>query len=110
MPLSIWSIDVPTAPTLSLTDTGRDFCAVAWTSVTPPANSLITGYILYVDDGLDNEFKIAYDGPNYPSTFANQVTDLQPRRTYRLKVLAMNKAGHGAESQTITCYTVTIPG
>ena len=67
-PLTIWAINVPDAPTLTLTDTSRDSCSVQWTTVTPPANSLITGYVLEVDDGLDGEYSIAYNGRDNPST------------------------------------------
>ena len=61
-PLLIWAINVPSAPTLSLTDTSRSSCTVNWTAITPPANSLITGYLLYVDDGLDGFYKVAFNG------------------------------------------------
>jgi len=44
--------------------------------VSPPANSLITGYILYLDDGLDGEFKIAYNGRDQPSKLSFTVTGL----------------------------------
>ena len=38
------------------------------------------------------------------------VDGLESRTTYRLLVRAFNKAGSGANSTVITCYTVTIPG
>jgi hypothetical protein len=43
-PIIIWAIDVPSSSVLTLTDTSRDTCSVSWTPVSPPANSLITGY------------------------------------------------------------------
>lgn len=55
-PLTIWAIDLPDAPVLSRTDMSSDSCSVQWGAVTPPTNSLITGYMLYIDDGLDGEF------------------------------------------------------
>lgn len=109
-PVQVWAVDLPAAPTLSLVDTNRSSCSVAWTAVTPPANTLITGYRLYVDDGLDGDFVLAYDGKDKPSAFTRSVEGLEPRLIYRLKVAAMNKAGEGVQSTAITCYTVTIPG
>lgn len=68
-PLTIWAIDVPVAPTLTLTDTNRNSCSVEWTPVTAPTNSLITGYVVMVDDGFDGDFVDAYDGRTNPSQF-----------------------------------------
>jgi hypothetical protein len=101
---------VPSAPVLTLTDTSRDSCTVEWTSVTPPTNSLITGYQVLIDDGLDGEYSVGYDGNGNPSKVNAVVTGLNSRTTYRLTVLAKNKAGSGSESEVITCFTVTIPG
>lgn len=75
-PLTIWAIDLPSAPVMTRTDTSRDSCSVKWTAVSPPANSLITGYILYLDDGLDGDFEIAYDGRDHPSKLAFTATGL----------------------------------
>lgn len=109
-PLTIWAINVPSAPTLTLTDTSRDSCSLEWTAVSPPTNSLITGYLVMIDDGLDGDFQIGYDGSTNPSKVFSTIEGLASRTTYRLKVLAINKAGQGTESEEITCFTVTIPG
>ena len=109
-PLTIWAIDLPDAPILSRIDTNSDSCSVQWTAVTPPSNSLITGYMLYVDDGLDGDYTLAYNGMDKPSTLAYTADGLVARRQYRLKVTALNKAGEGAESDPVTCYTVSVPG
>lgn len=42
-------------------------CQVSWTAVTPPANSLITGYIVMIDDGYDGDFTVGYNGSTNPS-------------------------------------------
>lgn len=109
-PLTIWAVSVPTAPTLTLTETTRDSCSVTWTPITPPANSLITGYVVLIDNGVDGPFKIGYDGRQNPSKVFTTIESLTAQTTYRLKVYATNKSGKGAESDIITCYTVTIPG
>lgn len=66
-PISIWAVSVPNAPSVSLTETSRDSCKIQWTAVQPPLNSLITGYIVLIDDGLDGPFKIGYNGDLNPS-------------------------------------------
>jgi len=109
-PLTIWAINVPSSPILTLSDTTRDSCSLQWTAVPPPTNSLITGYIVKIDDGLDGDFTIGYDGSTNPSKVYTTIEGLISRTTYRLKVLATNKAGLGAESEEITCFTVTVPG
>lgn len=109
-PLSIWAIDLPSASTLSRTDTSQDSCSMAWTAPTPPANSLITGYILYVDDGLDGPYSVSYDGRDMPSKLAYAASKLVRQRQYRLYVTAWNKAGEGESSNIVTCNTVTVPG
>jgi hypothetical protein len=69
-PLQIWAVNTPDAPTISLVDTNRSSCSVSWTEVSPPTNSLITGYRLYVDDGHDGDFALAYDGQDQSSVLA----------------------------------------
>jgi hypothetical protein len=63
-----------------------------------------------IDNGLGGPFSIAYNGITNPSSLSTVVAGLNSRTTYRLKVAALNKAGSGANSTIITCYTVTIPG
>jgi hypothetical protein len=70
---------------------------------------LITGYQVLIDDGLDGAFSVGYDGSTNPSRVNTVISGLTSRTTYRLKVIAQNKAGNGIESAMITCFTVTIP-
>lgn len=106
-----WAIDTPAAPSsLSVVETSRESCTVTWTPVTPPANSLITGYVLMIDDGLGGDFSIAYDGSINPSLQRYTVENLKAMTTYRMLVFAINKAGNGANSTIISCYTATKPG
>jgi hypothetical protein len=78
--------------------------------VAPSAYSLISGYIVYIDDGLDGDFSIGYDGRTNPSLVSTKIAGLVPRSIYRIKVAAVNKAGVGSISDETTCYTVAIPG
>jgi len=66
-PLIIWAVNLPDATTLTLTDTSRSSCSVQWNPVTPPANTLITGYQVLIDDGLGGDFSVAYNGRTNPS-------------------------------------------
>jgi hypothetical protein len=111
-PLTIWAIDLPDTPSLTLTDTSRDSCSLQWTVITPPGGSswLVTGYIVYIDDGLDGDFVRGYDGTSNPSQINSTISGLNERTIYRLKVVALNKAGEGPESEILTCFTVTVPG
>ena len=72
-----WAIDTPTAPILSVLKTSRDSCTMSWTAVPPPAFSLITGYILMIDDGLGGDFTVAYDGSVNPSLQVFTVENLR---------------------------------
>lgn len=65
---------------------------------------------MYIDDGLDGDFVRGYDGTHNPSQINAQISGLNERTIYRLKAVAINKAGEGAESSILTCFTVTIPG
>ena len=78
----MWAIDTPEAPVISMTDTSRDSCSVAWTALSPPANSLITGYVLLIDDGASGEFREAFNGRTKPSTVDATIFGLTPMTTY----------------------------
>ncbi len=53
----------------------------------------ISGYLLYVDDGLTGVFSLVYDGSLNPKTVSYRVNDLVPGRTYRFKVKAIDYNG-----------------
>ncbi len=105
-----WAIDTPSAPPLSVVATTRESCTVQWTAATPPNFSLITGYVLLIDDGLGGDFSVAYDGSVNPSLLKYTVENLRAKTTYRLMIYATNKAGPGTNSTIISCYTATTPG
>jgi hypothetical protein len=106
----IWAVETPPAPVIQVTDTSRDSCSVQWSSVAPPAGSLVTGYVVLIDDGLYGAFRIAYDGRTDPSKFDATVFGLRPQTTYRLTGYALNKAGAGMNATQTTCHTATVPG
>jgi len=59
----------------------------------------MSGYILYVDDGLTGVFRIAYNGSLNPAQITYRVNNLVPGRTYRFKVRAIDYNGQGYESE-----------
>ena len=74
----LWAINTPTAPSLGVTSTTRDSCLINWSAVTPPAHSLITGYVLLIDDGKGGAYRVAYDGTNNPSLVEYSIRNLEP--------------------------------
>jgi len=46
----------------------------------------VYGYILQMDDGLNGDFVITYDGSSSPMEFEHLVTNLVAARPYRFKV------------------------
>ena len=107
---TMWAVTTPTAPTLSINATSRDSCSIQWTAVTPPTDTLITGYVVLIDDGLSGPFNIAHDASTDPARLNATIYGLKARTTYRLTGYALNKAGNGANATEITCYTATQPG
>jgi hypothetical protein len=79
-------------------NTSRDSCSVQWTSLTPPANTLITGYVVLIDDGLQGTFRFGHDASKDPSKNNATIYGLEAMTTYRLMVYGLNKAGQGTNS------------
>ena len=106
----IWAVDVPAAPALQVVRTSRDSCGVVWGPVPPPAGTLVTGYVVMIDDGRTGPFRVAHAGQTDPSLFEATIYGLRARTTYRITGYALNKAGPGANSTVTTCYTASAPG
>ncbi|CAK0843461.1 unnamed protein product, partial [Prorocentrum cordatum] len=64
-------------------------------------DSLLTGYDLYVDDGIGGRFTKVYDGYNRPYETSFLATGLVPGRTYRAYVRATNVVGVSPDSDVI---------
>ena len=97
---TFFAVDTPQKPTLTVTGATRDTCTVKWTEVTPPANTVIQGYVIVVSEGSSSW--IAYNGEHNPSVLNTVVEGLFARRYYRIKGYAINKAGKGVESDEVT--------
>jgi hypothetical protein len=106
----IWAIETPIAPVIAVTGTSRDSCTISWSAVTPPSSSIITGYMILIDDGKSGPFRVAHDGSTLANLFDVTIMGLSSKTTYRLTGYAQNKAGDGTNATEITCYTSTTPG
>jgi len=108
---TFYAVDTPGSPTLTVESSTRDTCTVSWPAVTPPTGTIIEGYVLLINDGLDGDiFTQAYNGKFNPSKLSANLTNLAARRNYKIKGVAINKAGQGSESLEVTCFTAAAPG
>jgi hypothetical protein len=57
------------------------------------AEVLVTGYVVFIDDGYDGAFRLGYDGRTNPSKLSVEIDGLSSRQTYKLKLAAFNKGG-----------------
>jgi hypothetical protein len=48
-----------------------------WSPVTAPATTLITGYVILIDDGRTGPFVIAHDGSINPQVFESTIYGLK---------------------------------
>jgi len=78
--------------------------------VAAPSDTLITGYVILIDDGRTGPFRVAHAGRTNPSLFEAAIYGLRAQTNYRVTGYALNKAGPGANSTEITCYTAGAPG
>ncbi len=73
-----FAIDTPAAPTLLVETSTRDSCTLSWNQVPAPLNSVITGYVIEIDDGLQSGvYNIGYDGSTNPSDLKATIYNLQ---------------------------------
>ena len=71
---------------------------VEWDEVTANDDITTSGYILYIDDGRNGDFRVVYDGSGsfYVLTFA--ATGLETGLPYRFYVKALNINGESDPS------------
>ena len=87
----------------------RDTCTVSWTQVVPPANTIIQGYVIQINDGLGGDtYTTVYNGRLNPSTLSTTITGLSTHN-YQIIGYAINKVGNGAQSTPVTWLTVAPP-
>ena len=81
---------------------------VQWNYVADPS-APITGYQLYMDNGNDGNFKLAFDGRGKPGILSYHATNLTTGRAYRFKVHALNFNGKGPDSPEALIYSCLPP-
>jgi hypothetical protein len=69
----------------------------------------VTGYKLFVDDGLNGDFVEIFYGQKVPSMHEYLVSNLTAQRPYRFRVQAENFNGFGPMSDIITHWTCIPP-
>ena len=83
--------------TITLLEQTYEAVMLSWDAVTT-SDLPVYGYVLLMDDGLQGDFEVAYDGSTNPQVTTFQATGLVPARTYRFKVYAVDVNGPGVES------------
>lgn len=100
---TFYAVDLPSAPTLTVYNSTRDTCMISWNQVTPPANTVIQGYVVLINDGLGGDtYSIGYNGKLDSGQLTASITGLSARRTYQIVGYAINKAGNGPQSSVVT--------
>lgn len=82
---------------------------VEWDEVPAIDDIITTGYILYIDDGRNGDFKILYDGTNNFYTLSFAATGLETGLPYRFKIIALNINGESEASEETTIYACVKP-
>lgn len=94
----------PSAPVnlrIELLSRKYDSFLVKWDEIVS-SDLPIRGYVLLIDDGLQGNFRVAYDGSFNPQLTEYLIVGLVGGRTYRLKVYASDVNGKGNESQILS--------
>ena len=103
--------DKPAQPTKILSLSTKTSLAIEWalnTNYHLPGGT-VTGYKVFVDDGLNGEFREVFYGKNVPSLHELIIPDLVQQRPYRFRVQAENFNGFGPMSDIITHWTCLPP-
>jgi len=103
--------DKPAQPLKILALSSKTSIAVEWplnTNHHMPGGA-VTGYKLFVDDGLNGDFVEIFYGRKVPSMHEYLVQNLTSQRPYRFRVQAENFNGFGPMSDIITHWTCLPP-
>ncbi len=105
-----YAVDVPSAPTLTLTNVQADSCMVNWTAVTAPTSTLITGYVVKYDNYGGSGYVTGCDYSTNPSQLSCTLSSLQTGSKIAIKANTLNKGGKSADSTVVYCTPVGKPG
>jgi hypothetical protein len=103
--------DKPAQPTKILSLSTKTSIAIEWALNTNHhlPGGAVTGYKVFVDDGLNGDFTEVFYGKNVPSLHELIAADLVQQRPYRFRIQAENFNGFGAMSDIITHWTCLPP-
>ena len=99
----------PNAPQRVASLSTQTSIAVEWAAVPGTSGVPVSGYYLYMDDGLAGPLQLIYNGANKPFTYTYTAYNLRTGLPYRFKVLAENINGLSQESETATYYACMEP-
>jgi len=104
---------IPSAPSTLVKDddlSGNTSIALHWNKITTDALP-VTGYLLYADSGLNDDFRLVFDGSNQPeqTSFVFMRKNLSNVLTYRFYVTAINFNGEGLKSNIAYLKACTSP-
>ena len=102
----------PAAPTgLARTTSTKTSITVAWNKSidTELPAGLITGYHLYMDNGLRGDFELVYNGEGVPTVRSFEASGLVTGLPYRFHVVAFNHVGQSPQGDIITIYACNDP-
>ena len=107
--------DYPDAPTglqrVQSIVPGRTSIWLEWDVVADtqlPAGQL-TGYKLWMDNGLHGDFELVYNGEGVPDVRTFEANGLVTGRPYRFYAVAVNHVGESPASDLVTIYSCEAP-
>lgn len=104
--------DVPAQPTgLARTSSAKTSIGVVWDQsfdTQTPAGK-ITGYRLYMDNGLHGDYDLVYDGEGVLTVVTYEAMDLDTGHPYRFYTLALNHVGESAPSEVTQIFACDKP-
>eukprot|EP00744_Colponema_vietnamica_P003777 GILI01005732.1.p1 GENE.GILI01005732.1~~GILI01005732.1.p1 ORF type:complete len:2203 (+),score=253.12 GILI01005732.1:565-6609(+) len=108
----IFIADVPSRMTtfslLTSESTSSQF-AVTWAAPSDNGGSALTGYTLYMDNGMGGDLTVAFDGSGYPSTTKYVSSGMGVGRTYKYFIRAQNMVGPGPLSPEYNLAITSVP-
>jgi len=83
--------------------------AVQWNPIADVDGVPVLGYLLYIDDGLNGDFSLVYDGSFDSHTLNYSAVGLVTGLPYRFKLIAKNINGYSVESDVTTLFACLRP-
>lgn len=99
----------PSDPYKDIVESKNNTIFLRWNKITGDVLS-INGYLLYADNGLNDDFSLIYDGTNKPEVnYFHYNNSLNVLHTYRFYLTAINFNGEGPASNIVSLVPCTSP-